>query len=279
MIKEKLVGTVQRLVAKNRFGVAFSIKLREQCNSIIGLSLSSGIEPTQNGELLLIDVVAPRSRYFVDVGANVGNWSLMFADRMTHAKGLAFEPGPQTVERLRAALRGAGFGGIEVVASAVSDLPGTLRFWEEAGYGETSSLLSQHSHPDAKAVAVPVTTLDIEMQTRGVERIDFLKIDAEGFDLNVLRGAAGYLGGQRIRVLQFEYNAPWALAGGTIQAAFRLLEGNGYKVRLLMRDGLFIVNPAMAGEYFRYGNYVAYCPCECGELLEAGARPFDALFA
>jgi hypothetical protein len=55
-------------------------------------------------------------------------------------------------------------------------------------------------------VKVDVVNLDDYCAQRGVDHIDLLKIDVEGFELNVLRGASRLLEGQRINAIQFEFN-------------------------------------------------------------------------
>lgn len=272
-MKNTIIGSLQKAIAGSRLGLTAAIKMREQCDTIIGLGLQSGIAPERNGEGWLVELLAPRSSYFVDVGGNIGAWSLLFADRMNSApRGLVFEPAPGTVRKLQAAIAGAGYPGIEVLPCAAADVPGTGRFWAEAEYGETSSLVARHSAPRSMQVEVPITTLDIELEKRNVQHVDVLKIDAEGYDLRVLMGARNLLARQGAAVVQFEYNHPWAAAGSTLQSAFALLEGYGYKVRVLKSGGLYIVDPARVGEYYRYSNYVAYTDGPFADLIEASAQ-------
>ena len=95
------------------------------------------------------------------------------------------------------------------------------------------------------------------MASRGIETIDFLKIDTEGHDLHVLRGAAGLLERKAIGVIQFEYVDAWAPAGATLGAALDLLAGFGYRAFLLKREGLYHFDYKTFGEFFTYANFVA----------------------
>ena len=70
---------------------------------------------------------------------------------------------------------------------------------------------------------MPVVTLDAEMGAQGVTRVDMLKIAPEGYDLRVLTGAKGLLEAGRVGMVPFEYDAFWAVAGSTRNAAFQLL--------------------------------------------------------
>ncbi|ESW60358.1 MAG: hypothetical protein Q27BPR15_12420 [Rhodobacter sp. CACIA14H1] len=273
----KLIGHLQQAAARSRFGVRLAIKLREQCNSVIGLRCQSGILAERNGEAWLADRVAPSAKTVIDVGANLGDWTTMFARRMTGpGRAYLFEPNPEAVARLRdmpVVNRGLQ---IEVLQKAAGDVAGTARFFMEAGAGETSSLVQRHAQFRALPIQVPVVTLDAEMAVQGVTRVDMLKIDAEGYDLRVLTGASELLKAGRVGVVQFEYNAPWAAAGSTLSAAFQLLRGAGFRVYLLKAGGLWRIDPDRVGEYFRYSNFVAIGPDMVGTVL-GDTTPPDAI--
>lgn len=261
MLKGKLVGTLQRAASRSSIGVKLALKLREQCNSVIGLRLNSGIDSDCNGEAWLADRIAPDAGVVIDVGANLGIWSLMFAARMAlPGRFVLFEPNPDTAVALRKLSWPAQVARIDILEKAAADAPGTAEFFAEALYGETSSLVSGHSNRGAKTVTVPVTTLDEEMAALDIDRVDMLKIDAEGYDMKVLAGARRLLETQAVGAVQFEYNTPWAQAGSTLSFAFRYLQDKGYRVYLLKAGGLHSFEPARFGEYSRYSNFVALRP-------------------
>lgn len=129
-------------------------------------------------------------------------------------------------------------------------------------------LLFDSKFSSSKAIkrVVVTTTLDIEAKRHQLTHIDFLKIDTEGYDFHVLRGSTGLLSGQKIGVIQFEYNAPWAVAGSTLRSAFDLLESFGYQVFLLKFSGLYKLNYDVYGEYLEYSNFVAVSPNRLTDL-------------
>ncbi|CAN5721232.1 hypothetical protein BH10BAC3_BH10BAC3_33890 [soil metagenome] len=72
----------------------------------------------------------------------------------------------------------------------LSDTNGRLLFFfEETDAGEQSSFVVSIYHTDYEVHSAPVTTLDSYCAEKEIERIDFLKIDCEGFDYKVLLGA------------------------------------------------------------------------------------------
>jgi FkbM family methyltransferase len=266
----RLAGLAQQSIGRSGTAVRLAVKIKNQCDMIIGAHMASGKLLSASGEEWLSSLVAPHARNFIDVGANVGEWSLMFARRMTvEPEGLLFEPSPETAARLRMVLAKEGLRKLEVIERAASERAGQAIFYAEPGFGETSSLFinSANSVP-TRAVPVTLTRLDDELSARSLHQIDFLKVDAEGNDFNVLLGGEEYISSRRINVIQFEYNSPWMLAGATLSRAFGFFQDHGYKVRLLRSGMLGELNIRRTGEFFQYSNFIAYCPSELGEILD-----------
>ncbi len=154
-----------------------------------------------------------RSRLFfaeraVDVGAHVGNHALYFA----HVLGLrtiAFEPNPQSYEHLVANVRNNGLAAAcQTRNAAVGAFAGHVR--AVAPSGTNSGMATVETDP---AGAVTMVTLDDEVLSE--PRIDVVKIDVEGWELDVLRGAGQVLTRHR-PLLYIE----------VMQARFREVEGH-----------------------------------------------------
>jgi FkbM family methyltransferase len=186
----------------------------------------------------------------------------MFLDRMAApGKGLLFEPSPLAVARLLDNLKNELNNNlVEIVPAAVCEQTGTMDFYMEEAAGETSSLIPSHSNDLAQKICVTTTTIDAEVAKHDFKFIDFLKIDAEGYDLQVLRGSRNCLKDKVVGVIQFEYNKPWADSSSTIVNAIGYLKSYGYSVYLLKRKGLYTFDYEQYGEYFQYSNFVAIAP-------------------
>ena len=256
------LGSLHRSVGSTRMGKWFAIKARNQAIAIIHAGLNDGIAMEDNGELWLINLIAPKSTLFIDVGANIGSWTQAFLESgNSGVQGLLFEPSPRTLSVLRENMKSmVDSGRIEISSSAVSDEIGSKNFFMEAGCGETSSLIKSHSQTNAHELIVNVTTIDLEMMRMGNPFVDILKIDAEGYDLHVIKGASECIENARIGVIQFEYNQPWANAGSTLFEALSIFRNQGYLVFLLRKDGLYRFNYHLYGEFFGYTNFVALSP-------------------
>lgn len=105
---------------------------------------------------------------------------------------------------------------------------------------------------------VPVTTLAAYADQCLLDDIALVKIDTEGHDLAVLRGAVPLLSAGRIAAIQFEYNHRWVFARAFLRDAFELLQPAGYRLGKLTPLGVEFYpgwDPEL--ESFVEGNYVA----------------------
>ncbi len=204
--------------------------------------------------------LAKAARSVVDVGANTGIFALFARCANANAKIYAFEPMPQFYRVLEEnnALNGAN---INVYRAAMSDKPGTLPMYiPAAGQGNVySASLSmehylQHQTSEPIVMEVPVKVFDEVAVADQISNVDLVKVDAEGFDANVIRGMSGMLHRDRpsilIEIQNIEIGAAIekALPPGYrffsvdenlgIQAADRITKGEGLNYLLTGRDDL-----------------------------------------
>ena len=125
----------------------------------------------------------------VDVGADLGTWSVW--SRFPQADQLLIEPRQECLPVLEKHARDCQARGVEVQIACVAagEVEGCAEF-QVAAKGESSSLLgpADHTKP-TQTVQVPVKTIDGLIREHPLPHPIFLKIDAEGYDLQVLRGA------------------------------------------------------------------------------------------
>ena len=244
----------QRLLARSSLAARMAVKLRNQANCVIGYHLGESSNADANGEDRLLSHLSPLVKTFVDVGANVGNWSEpLLANGCT---GYLFEPSQQSFSALQKRFPQAKLRNV-----AVSDAPGSAVFAEEEDCGERSSLSDARAQnvTEHSSRCVSIVTLDDEFP--GSEEMDFLKIDTEGHDLKVLKGATRLLA--RTRFVQFEYNSYWVSVGSSLAEALRLMESMGFVVFLIRSTGLHPLRYSFWSDYFRYSNFFA---CRPGDL-------------
>jgi len=208
-------------------------------------------EPNQmatNGELKLQRVVAENSdpsMLFIafDVGARIGDWSKSMmhhaSSRLTRFKIYAFEPSPESRQAIFDAhsLQIAA-GNLQVNALALSDESRKLPFYVPHRLAGTSTL-----HPDSRVsyervFEIETTTADEYCAANSIDHVDLLKVDTEGNDFKVIRGALGLLRSGRIGVLQFEYNHRWIYSRTFLKDVFDLIQDTSYRLAKVCSDGL-----------------------------------------
>jgi FkbM family methyltransferase len=160
-----------------------------------GALLAAGYEHRE-GEVLA-SVLAPGGA-FLDVGANVGWFSLLLAAHRPAATVHAVEPIPDTADRLQAAVDGAGLTNVVVHRVALGDRIGTVPLvsTSDSAYAHAAALdpgpvdaRSAGWRAAAGTVEAPATTVDRLWDELGRPRVDAMKVDVEGGEPAVLAGA------------------------------------------------------------------------------------------
>ncbi len=233
--------------------------------------LSSNGESALQGWILRFSQ-AGEQVHVADVGANVGRWSGSMvaaaskARRRADLRLHAFEPESRAFAQLVQALDGTP---ASLSRTALSDQQGTSLFHVVAPAAGRNSLYPVPGASQAAQEMVVTTTLDSYAEQSGITRFALVKVDAEGHDLAVLRGAGALLAEHRIAVAQFEYNHRWVLARFFLRDAFEFLLALGYQVGKLTPRGVeFYPGWDADLETFVEGNYVA-CDPEAAAKLPA----------
>ena len=171
------------------------------------------------------------ARTFIDVGANVGLFTAHVYDRFE--RFILFEPTSDSAESLRDLARLNPSRQLIVREIAVAASEGRMRLLDEGGQSTTNRLVRDGSTGIAEErtlVEVPVTTLE---RALSAESGDFIvKIDVEGFEEDVFRGATSLLHDQRIKLAMFE-----RLGRTNLANIERMLATHGYVVFYVRESG------------------------------------------
>jgi FkbM family methyltransferase len=155
----------------------------------------------------LVRSIAPpveelRTWTIVDCGANVGMFSLF----LRQARRLvAVEPNPKCVEKIRENFRINAVAG-EVLPFAVTEVDGEVRM----NFNQTASTLSHISQDGDSLVAGK--SLPAIAEIAGLDEVDLLKLDLEGFELPALQGASRWLASGKVKRIFFEFYGDEQLA-------------------------------------------------------------------
>lgn len=142
----------------------------------------------------------------VDVGANVGYYTALAASRVGKTgRVLAFEPSPLCYKKLAAMKRRNRLTRCFTWNAGLSDIDGELMLYEPTeDCGNLNATMVPN--PDTTPILVEVRRLDDVLREEGIERVDLLKVDVEGHELRVFKGAAESLRKGIIRSILCEVN-------------------------------------------------------------------------
>jgi FkbM family methyltransferase len=222
ILQWRLISAVGRGAVHRLPGLPFRMYLEPRFRSVGSLSLYAIGARYEPGLALIPNLLRPGDVMF-DCGANQGAYALYAA----HAVGpsghvVAVEPQPYAVACLRKSLSANGFGNVEVVEAAVSDQRGVMPFY----FNTNAVAASLVNDGVAEAHDVEVWSIDDLMASRGLDRADLLKLDVEGAEAAVLRGARLALARHHPLVI-FEV---WDPANATSREAWAILEAAGYQM-------------------------------------------------
>ena len=128
--------------------------------------------------------------FAIDIGANHGVYSLTMAKIASAGAVWAFEPASLTADLLETSKNVNSFENMTVCRAAVSDKSGDVaEFVIEGAASEMNHLVFDGTSGGKPTEQVQLTTLDECMHQYGWTRIDFIKIDAEGAELQIIAGA------------------------------------------------------------------------------------------
>ena len=222
-------------------------------------------DATASGEEFVVRVVLKRcfqrqQLVVFDVGANSGTYSRLLYEAFPTAQIHAFEPLPDAFAALTLALEDTT---ITCVPAALGRVSGNQPIFTYASDTRSqhatlykSVLADLHRSRDYTSVAVPVLTLDEYCAEQNVPTIDFLKIDTEGHELEVLRGGRRMLAEKRIKMVQFEFNEMNIVSRVFLRDFYQLLEGFRF-YRMDSRRLIPLPHYQSRNEIFAFQNFLA----------------------
>ncbi|MGB3756632.1 MAG: FkbM family methyltransferase [Rivularia sp. (in: cyanobacteria)] len=137
----------------------------------------------------IIKKLLPNNGVFVDIGANIGIYSCIMANHLS-AKGsvIAFEPMPENLEALYSNIALNQLKNIEVNELALSNRQQDFNLYVPFAHQQGATGCTQVWNPGdwVSVGSTNATTLDIAFQK---QRLDFIKIDTQGHEFEILQGA------------------------------------------------------------------------------------------
>jgi|OpeIllAssembly_1097287.scaffolds.fasta_scaffold93774_2 FkbM family methyltransferase len=170
--------------------------------------------------LFLLHLLRPGD-LFVDIGSNVGGYTVL-ASAVAGARSIAVEPVPSTYAKLLRNLRLNGIeDSVEAINIGLADRPASLRFTETLG-GLNHVIAAGQSRG---GVEVQVRTLDCVLSARAPV---MMKLDVEGYEMQVLRGAERCLARPELMALIVELNGSGIRYGHSDEQVHQVLLAHGF---------------------------------------------------
>lgn len=231
-----------------------------------GMNYGSASDYKNNGELAALSRVARSlsaagQLTVFDVGANVGHYTrhiyLAFKDLNYNLH--AFEPSHPTFLKLKENCKDIQH--IYFHQVAMSDHAGEATLHYEKESSGLSSLyerdLSHRNISMSTHESVQLTTLDLFCKEQGIEQIHFLKMDVEGHEMAVLKGAEWFLKNNRVSVIQFEFGG-CNIDSRTYFRDFYNALSPQYRLYRILKNGLQpITSYSEYREIYISANYIA----------------------
>ncbi|MDW7690496.1 FkbM family methyltransferase [Flammeovirgaceae bacterium SG7u.111] len=172
-------------------------------------------------ELQLIKKIIPENAVCLDVGANIGFYTLNISKFRPKSTIHTFEPDPAVYAKLQ---RNCQINSVDnrVIHHpiALSDQISQQQFYrsDEAHYGCGS--LSFQPQYSAETIEIETCTLDHFLDEHAIDQVDFIKIDIEGHELQMLKGAKKTLENKKVKYILVEFNGEKLKANGDTLESF-----------------------------------------------------------
>lgn len=241
--------------------------LKIQSLDIEGFKLLARInEDVGRSMKVLGNYEVPESRFFrntvkdgdicFDVGANVGFFAILMAQSVQQGQVYCFEPIRLNAKLIEVSSELNSLENIIVENFAIGSKNCETQFVvsEDSAY---SSIVDTGRSPRNETCRVPLRTLDSYVQDRGIPRIDLLKIDVEGAEADVIRGAIKVLSEptMRPRYIMIELaNSNLVAFGEKVESVVAMLEELDYRANSIAANGSLV--PIQTGDFGRHYNFV-----------------------
>lgn len=213
------------------------------------------------GEINVINQFIKNKFVVFDVGANVGNWSQAVLNKHQDIQLHLFEPVPDNYNQLTSNMANRQNVYCQQLAISNRKKLQTFYYYEDSPAWSTFfrrlEVEKQYNLKPPVEIQVKTQTLDSYCEKAEIKRINFLKIDVEGGELNVLYGAKKLLEKGKIDYVQFEYGGTFKDSNITLQQVFDYVQKFRYSLWKINENNL-VYWPEFLSQYenFEYSNFL-----------------------
>ncbi len=257
----KIIKKIYRYLFANQRSYGLN-KFLFDC-SLHGLGIMNYQNSTISGERHFVTKVLNnllkgiKKPVFFDVGANVGNYSKLLLNEYHNSIIYAIEPHPKNFVKLKENLSSS----VKTMNLALGSSKGDLVLFDRDDFEGSShaslyeDVIKELHHKKTIESKVKINTLDNLAIELGVNNIDLLKIDTEGHELEVLKGASMLLEKQSISVIHIEFNEMNVISRVFFRDIRKMLPGFRF-FRLLPNSMIEILEQPLYSEIFAFQNII-----------------------
>ncbi len=256
MIKKIFKKVLQPILGKKEY---FNVWSKIYWLSLEGQNIGRGGDYATSGELYVMHILQKLFKHnneiiIFDVGANIGGYTQELRNHFASAYIHCFEPANKTFIKLVNNL--SSYSKIKLNNCGIGDTQSeAILYYNENDIGLTS-LYNRECVNYTATETIKVDTLDHYCNENEIERIDFLKMDIEGNELNALHGAQNLIRNGRISVIQIEFGG-CNIDSRTFFRDFWNLLTPTYSVYRVMKNGLLEIEEYKETlELFVTTNYI-----------------------
>ncbi|WP_222851897.1 FkbM family methyltransferase [Cyclobacterium plantarum] len=211
------------------------------------------------GPLFVLESILKKGATFIDIGANQGEYTL-WGLRKVGLEGMvvAYEPSNAIFQQLEENIRlnPQYTQAVKTRKLGLSNKPGKLKLYTKSGSNEGVNSIFPSEEHDVFLNEINLSTLDKEVETLGWKRIDCLKIDVEGAELNVLLGAEKTIHKFRPIIITEISKSSCEAAGYDPKKILQFLENHHYKLNIIgLRGKIRPINKDTIPDFF---NLIAF---------------------
>jgi FkbM family methyltransferase len=221
-----------------------------------------------NGEFNIAQKFIKRGDVVFDIGANHGNWTKMVLTLAPLRVIYCFEPIKELCQYISTQFHYRT--DLKIVCGVVADQLGETDFYIYKNNPQIAEMSNMFGRPEIEIkmglniekTKARTITIDHLSNIEKLEKINYLKIDTEGAELLVLKGAKAMLERNAIEMIQFEYGGCFKDSKATLREIFQLLGSHNFTIFRILPNGLMHF-PVFLDEMENYlhSNYLAMHNC------------------
>lgn len=231
-IRILLVKTIKRLLSSTEFRGKGSLLLalcpiRGKIDiSLFGYVFQCDLAEHIQRRIFLFDYDKEAQRFvrenlqagdtFLDIGANVGFYTLLGASIVGKTgRVIAIEPNPKTFDKMKKTIERNGLENVLALNLGLGRSESEVELFFNSAIGNDSATMVAHGATES--MKVKVVKLDSVAAEHSIDKIAYLKIDVDGFEPEVFKGATNLLAEARIKAMQCEFSDVWLRRMNTSQ--------------------------------------------------------------